>query len=33
MLLGPRRDMEQIAEAIRKLQAHAGRVAGAVSSS
>ena len=33
MLLGPRRDMEQIAEAIRRIQAHAGRVASVTSSS
>ena len=33
MLLGPRLDMEQIAEAIRRIQAHAGRVASATSSS
>jgi hypothetical protein len=26
MLLGPRRDMEQIAEAIRKIQANAGKL-------
>jgi dTDP-4-amino-4,6-dideoxygalactose transaminase len=31
MLLGPRTDMDQIAEAIRKVQAHAGRLAQAVS--
>jgi dTDP-4-amino-4,6-dideoxygalactose transaminase len=31
MLLGPRADMDQIAEAIRKIQAHAGRLAKAVS--
>ena len=27
MLLGPRRDMDQIAEAIRKVQTHASRLA------
>jgi perosamine synthetase len=30
MLLGPREDMDQIAEAIRKIQAHAGRLSSSV---
>jgi hypothetical protein len=31
MLLGPQRDMDQIAEAIRRIQAHADRVTSATS--